>query len=137
MPATRPACVPPDEHAWTITSGTTPCSFISPTAWKNPSAPTGVDAPSAELLEALLADLARKGRGILIATHDLDQALAWDRVLCLNCGQIAFGRPDETLTRRVLEETYGGAIVAVPEGEGRPARGILPAHHHEHGHTHE
>jgi hypothetical protein len=41
------------------------------------------------------------------------------------------------LTREVLEETYGGAIVAVPEGEGQPARGILPAHHHEHGHDHD
>ena len=91
---------------------------------------TGVDAPSAELLEALLADLAREGRGILIATHDLDQALAWDEVLCLNCGQIAFGRPAQTLTRRVLEETYGGAIVPLP-GEG-DAVGILPAHHHHH-----
>jgi ABC-type Mn2+/Zn2+ transport system ATPase subunit len=91
---------------------------------------TGVDAPSAELLDALLADLAREGRGILIATHDLDQALAWDRVLCLNRRQIAFGRPAETLTRPVLEETYGGAIVPLP-GEGQTV-GILPAHHHHH-----
>ena len=91
---------------------------------------TGVDARSAELLEALLVDLAGEGRGILIATHDLDQALAWDEVLCLNRRQIAFGRPAETLTRTVLEETYGGAIVPLP-GEGA-AVGILPAHHHHH-----
>jgi ABC-type Mn2+/Zn2+ transport system ATPase subunit len=89
---------------------------------------TGVDLPSAELLEELLADLAREGRGILIATHDLDQVLTWDEVLCLNRRQIAFGRPVEMLTRRVLEETYGGAIVPLP-GEGE-ALGILPAHHH-------
>jgi ABC-type Mn2+/Zn2+ transport system ATPase subunit len=94
---------------------------------------TGVDAPSAELLEQLLADLAREGRGILIATHDLDQALAWDEVLCLNRHQVAFGRPAETLTRRVLEATYGGAIVPLP-GEG-DAVGILPAHHHHHDHS--
>jgi ABC-type Mn2+/Zn2+ transport system ATPase subunit len=91
---------------------------------------TGVDRPSAELLEALLADLAAEGRGILIATHDLDQVLAWDEVLCLNRSQVAFGRPTETLTRRVLELTYGGAVVPLP-GEGAPV-GILPAHHHEH-----
>jgi ABC-type Mn2+/Zn2+ transport system ATPase subunit len=95
---------------------------------------TGVDRPSAELLEALLADLAAEGRGIMIATHDLDQALAWDEVLCLNRRQVAFGRPGETLTRSVLEQTYGGAVVALP-GEGAPV-GILPAHHHE-GHEHE
>jgi ABC-type Mn2+/Zn2+ transport system ATPase subunit len=91
---------------------------------------TGVDRPSAEVLEALLADLAEEGRGILIATHDLDQALAWDEVLCLNRRQVAFGRPAETLTRQVLELTYGGAVVALP-GEGAPV-GILPAHHHDH-----
>jgi ABC-type cobalamin transport system ATPase subunit len=95
---------------------------------------TGVDRPSAELLEALIADLAAEGRGILIATHDLDQALAWDEVLCLNRRQVAFGRPGETLTRSVLEQTYGGAVVALP-GAGAPV-GILPAHHHE-GHEHE
>jgi hypothetical protein len=53
-------------------------------------------------------------------------------VLCVNGRQIAFGTPD-VLTRSVLEETYGGAIVSVPEaGDGHEARGILPAHHHDH-----
>jgi ABC-type Mn2+/Zn2+ transport system ATPase subunit len=97
---------------------------------------TGVDAASAEVLAALIDRLAGEGRGVLIATHDVDQARSLDRVLCLNGRQVAFGSPD-VLTREVLEETYGGAIVAVPEGEGQPARGILPAHHHEHGHGHE
>ncbi len=95
---------------------------------------TGVDRPSAELLEKLLAELAAEGRGILIATHDIDQARASDRVLCLNRRQIAFGPPAETLTRAVLEQTYGGAIVAIP-GDGG-AIGILPPHHHDHDHDH-
>jgi ABC-type Mn2+/Zn2+ transport system ATPase subunit len=89
----------------------------------------GVDRPSAELLERLFAELADEGRGLLIATHDLEQARGWDRVLCLNRRQIAFGRPEQTLTREVLEQTYGGAIVPLP-GEGA-AVGILPAHHHD------
>ena len=97
---------------------------------------TGVDAASAEVLAALIDRLAAEGRGVLVATHDVDQARGFDRVLCLNGRQVAFGAPD-VLTRAVLEETYGGAIVAVPEGEGLSARGILPAHHHEHGHSHE
>jgi ABC-type Mn2+/Zn2+ transport system ATPase subunit len=98
---------------------------------------TGVDVASAEVLAALIDSLAAEGRGVLVATHDVDQARGFDRVLCLNGRQVAFGRP-EVLTRSVLEETYGGAIVAVPEGaDGQPARGILPAHHHEHGHGHE
>src|SRR5581483_2320402 len=94
---------------------------------------TGVDRPSGELLEALLAELAHEGRGVMIATHDLDQALAWDKVLCLNRRMVAFGPPGETMTRAVLEETFGAAVVALP-GEGE-AVGVMPAHHHGDDHT--
>ncbi len=89
---------------------------------------SGVDRPSEELLNGVIAALADEGRGLLIATHDLEQARAWDRVLCLNRRQIAFGNPEETLTREVLEATYGGEIVALP-GD---VVGVMPPHHHEH-----
>jgi ABC-type Mn2+/Zn2+ transport system ATPase subunit len=90
---------------------------------------SGVDEPTTRQLEALFDRLAGEGRTLLMATHDLDQARAWDRVLCLNRRQIAFGLPDDVLTREVLEATYGGAVVTLPErGEGA----VLPAHHHEH-----
>jgi len=88
---------------------------------------TGLDAPSTERLEALLATLAAEGRGVMIATHDVDQARGWDTVLCLNRRQVAFGAPAETLDREVLEATYGGEIVELPGGE---LRGVLPPHHH-------
>ena len=86
---------------------------------------SGVDQTSAELLERLLGELADEGRAVLVATHDLEQARRFDRVLCLNRRQIAFGPPDETLTRPVLEATYGGEIVTLP-GEAA----LLPPHHH-------
>ena len=86
---------------------------------------SGVDQTSAELLERLLDDLAGEGRAILVATHDLEQARRFNRVLCLNRRQIAFGPPAETLTRPVLEATYGGEIVTLP-GEAA----LLPPHHH-------
>jgi ABC-type Mn2+/Zn2+ transport system ATPase subunit len=85
----------------------------------------GVDRPSEELLERLLHELAAEGRGIVAATHDLEQARAWDRVLCLNRRMIAFGRPDEVLTPAVLADTYGGELVLVSEGTA-----VLPPHHH-------
>ena len=88
---------------------------------------TGVDRRSAELLEELLRSLAQEGRGILIATHDLEQARRWDRVVCLNRRQIAFGPPVTTLTRPVLEQTYGGELVALPDST---ELAILPPHHH-------
>jgi ABC-type Mn2+/Zn2+ transport system ATPase subunit len=87
----------------------------------------GLDLPAARGLEALIAELAAEGRGVVIATHDLTQARRWDAVLCLNQAQIAFGPPDDVLDREVLEATYAGAIVEIP---GTEHMGVLPAHHH-------
>jgi ABC-type Mn2+/Zn2+ transport system ATPase subunit len=88
---------------------------------------TGLDSGSAERLEGLLARLAGEGRAVMIATHDVDQARRWERVLCLNRRQVAFGAPAEVLTRETIEATYGGEIVELP-GDG--GRGVLPPHHH-------
>jgi ABC-type Mn2+/Zn2+ transport system ATPase subunit len=90
---------------------------------------TGLDRPAAERLEALIAALAGEGHGVVIATHDLEQARRWDSVLCVNRRQIAVGPPERTLDREVLEATYGGAIVEIP---GTGSRAILPPHHHPH-----
>jgi ABC-type Mn2+/Zn2+ transport system ATPase subunit len=91
---------------------------------------SGLDAPSAERLTELIDRLAREGRTVLVATHDVEQALGWDQVLCLNRRQVAFGTPAETLTPRVLEQTYGGDLVELPAGGG--LRAVLPPHHHDH-----
>jgi ABC-type Mn2+/Zn2+ transport system ATPase subunit len=93
---------------------------------------SGLDATSTERLTTLLDRLSRRGHGLMIATHDLDQARDWDLVLCLNRRQIAFGPPAVALTRATIEATYGAALVDLPaEGEGLHARAILPPHHHE------
>jgi ABC-type Mn2+/Zn2+ transport system ATPase subunit len=92
----------------------------------------GLDAPSAEQLAGLLDSLASAGRAVVVATHDLEQARGYDRVLCLNRRQIAFGPPDVVLDRDVLEATYGEQIVELP-GEGV---GVVPAHHCDHEHQH-
>ena len=94
---------------------------------------TGLDNVSADRLERLLADLAANGHGLLIATHDVEQARGWDLVLCLHRRQIAFGTPEQALTRESLAATYGGAVVTIPStGE----RVLLPADHHHHDHEH-
>jgi len=88
---------------------------------------TGIDRPSEQLLDALLKELAAEGRAIVAATHDLEQARAWDRVLCLNRRMIAFGEPDAVLSAEVLAEAYGADIVLI----GEDARfAVLPPHHH-------
>ena len=74
----------------------------------------GLDAPSADRLHALVDTLASEGRAVLVATHDVAQALRWDAVLCLNRRQVALGPPRATLTADVLAATYGEALVRVP-----------------------
>jgi ABC-type Mn2+/Zn2+ transport system ATPase subunit len=94
----------------------------------------GLDDRSSDRLMELIDDLAREGRGVMVATHDMEQTRAWDRVLCLNVGQVAYGPPDIVLTREVIETTYGGSIVVLPSDDRTVTAGVLPAHHHAHPH---
>ena len=88
---------------------------------------SGVDVPSAARIEALFEELRGEGRVLLVATHDARQARAWQRVLCLNHVQIAFGAPAEVLTPDVLQATYGGELVVLADGTTAVA-----VEHHEH-----
>ncbi len=90
---------------------------------------SGVDRPSAAQIERVFAELTSEGRALLVATHDVAQARAWSRVLCLNHGQIAFGVPATTLTTDVLSRTYGDELVIL-DGAGR----AVCVSHHEHEH---
>ena len=89
----------------------------------------GVDRASEERILAVLDELAAEGRTLLIATHHVEQSRRWDRVLCLNGRQIAFGTPEQTLTAPTLEATYGPELVVLREG----AKG-LTIQHHDHDH---
>ena len=87
---------------------------------------SGVDAVSGDRIEAVFRELRGEGRALLVATHDVEQARAWDVVLCLHRRQIAFGRPAEVLTTTVLQETYGHELVVIGE------RRAVAVEHHEH-----
>ena len=87
---------------------------------------SGLDRPSAEQLTGLLHELAASGRAVVVATHDLVHARTYDRVLCLNREQVAYGPPDEVLGQETLERTYGAEIVTLPDGT---RRGVVPIHH--------
>ncbi len=89
----------------------------------------GVDRTSEEAIMTILDELRAEGRVLLIATHDVEQARDWDRVLCLAGAQIAYGAPAETLTNAVLEGTYGEEIVVLDCGHRAVA-----IQHHSHAH---
>jgi ABC-type Mn2+/Zn2+ transport system ATPase subunit len=90
---------------------------------------SGVDAVSAARIEALFGELRGEGRALLVATHDVRQARAWDAVLCLHGRQLAFGAPDVTLTPEVLQATYGAELVLLAGGET-----AIAVDHHGHDH---
>ena len=90
----------------------------------------GVDPASADAIASLFGELRGEGRTLMVSTHDVESARRFDRVLCLNRRQVAFGLPAEVLDRRTLEETYGGEIVVL-EGERGPVRAVT-VQHHEH-----
>ena len=92
----------------------------------------GVDPASAEGIAALFDELSAEGRTLLVSSHDIESARRYRRVLCLNGRQVAYGPPHETLTRAVLEATYGSEIVVLEEGDeaGGPVRALAVQHHH-------
>ncbi|MEJ7875584.1 MAG: metal ABC transporter ATP-binding protein [Solirubrobacterales bacterium] len=85
----------------------------------------GLDRKSAQRLNEVLLGLRADGCAILIATHDIHDARGFDRVLCLNRSQIAFGAPETVLDAPTLERTYGGEIITLPDGE----RAVVVGHH--------
>jgi ABC-type Mn2+/Zn2+ transport system ATPase subunit len=87
----------------------------------------GVDRTSEQAIIAMFDDLRADGRTLLLATHDIEQARRWDRVLCLAGRQIAYGAPAEALTTPVLEATYGAEIVVLEDG-----RRAVAVQHHDH-----
>ena len=90
----------------------------------------GVDPASGERMTAVFEELRGEGRTLLLSTHDVESARSFDLVLCLNRRQVAFGDPDNSLGREVLEATYGSDLVVLEDGD-RPVRAIT-VQHHEH-----
>lgn len=91
----------------------------------------GVDPASAEAIGALFADLRSEGRTLLVSSHDVEGARAFDRVLCLNGTQVAYGVPAEVLDRQALQATYGSELIVLP-GDGTEPVEAVAVQHHEH-----
>jgi ABC-type Mn2+/Zn2+ transport system ATPase subunit len=91
----------------------------------------GVDPASAQLIDGVFEQLRAEGRTLLVSSHDVEGARGFDRVLCLNRRQVAFGPPAEALDRASIEATYGRELIVLDEPGGPRA---VTLHHHEHEH---
>lgn len=89
----------------------------------------GLDIPSQDQILNILDDLKRRGITVLFATHDLELASRFDRILLLNRRLIAFGDRNEVLTTNNLTEAYGGTMQVIETPEGRIMIGDSGGHH--------
>lgn len=85
----------------------------------------GVDRTSEDRILTVLDELIAEGRTLLIATHDVEQARRWDRVLCLNGRQVAFGTPAAVLNPDCLQRTYGDDLIVLDDEH------VVAAPHHD------
>jgi ABC-type Mn2+/Zn2+ transport system ATPase subunit len=88
----------------------------------------GLDATSRALLDEALRGERDRGAAIVVATHDIGDAMKADLVLLVAQRVVAFGPPAAVLTRETLVETFGLAI--------QPLEGGLLVMDTGHGHGH-
>ncbi|MBA3422032.1 MAG: metal ABC transporter ATP-binding protein [Thermoleophilaceae bacterium] len=73
---------------------------------------TGVDTPSQEVILGVLDGERRRGRTLLMTTHDLGQAArVCDLLLVLNETLVAVGPPEEVFRPEVLGRAYGHELL--------------------------
>ncbi|MDK1018129.1 MAG: metal ABC transporter ATP-binding protein [Actinomycetota bacterium] len=77
---------------------------------------TGLDLPSAQAIDDVIHDEQRRGRTIVMSTHDLAEARIADHVILVAGRVIASGTPKSVLTAPNLREAYGPALLHM-EGE--------------------
>jgi len=108
---------------------------------------TGLDLTSARTIDAIIHGERERGHGVVLTTHDLDEARAADHVILMNGHVVACGPPEVVCTRRNLETAYGlgslhdsGEVFLDDpqhEGHSHPAVDALdPAHPERRPHRH-
>ena len=130
------------QHIRNLSGGQQQRVFLARALIRNPrllilDEPTsGVDIKTRDDILHLLVELNREGVTVILSTHELNAVAAHlPRVICINRGIVADGRPSEIFTTEVLRQTYGGDMVVVKQG-GMTLVADSP-HFFEDAHTHE
>jgi len=78
---------------------------------------TGVDSTTQETTFNLLNHLRERQVTAIISTHDLNLAASrFDAVLLLNKHLVAYGKPQEVLTRENLARAFGNSLLVMENG---------------------
>lgn len=110
------------QHIRNLSGGQQQRVFLARALIRNPrllilDEPTsGVDIKTRDDILHLLVDLHHDGVTVVLSTHELNAVAAHlPRVVCINHGVIADGRPSDIFTTDVLRRTYGGDMVVVKQ----------------------
>ncbi len=75
----------------------------------------GLDATIQHELLTIFEGLRDEGRTLLMATHDLSCVeCCFNRVLLMNRRKIAYGEPEKTFTKELLDETFESHLITLP-----------------------
>lgn len=105
-----------------------------------------LDTSARETYRRLLHESAAKGRSVIVATHDIEEAAEYHQTMLLAHRVVAYGRAEEILTPETLLSTFGimgrykeGRVVIIERehgcGEGEEDPGIVRSKAHRHDHT--
>lgn len=72
---------------------------------------TGLDVPSARVIDQIIHDEPDDNCTVVYTTHDLEEARAADYVILVSGRVVAAGVPDEVLTAEHLAEAYGLGVL--------------------------
>ncbi len=93
----------------------------------------GLDLASAQGIGRVITEERDAGRTVLVATHDLDQAVHADNVVLLNRAVVAAGRPEDVLVPERLRQAYGARVLELGGEQIAVDDGV---HHDDHEHHH-
>jgi iron complex transport system ATP-binding protein len=72
---------------------------------------TGLDIPSAKVIDDVIHHEPEVGCTVIFTTHDLEEARAADQVILVSGRVVASGKPDDVLTPANLADAYGLGVL--------------------------
>ncbi len=93
---------------------------------------TGLDILSARTIDEIIHSERDRGHAVVLTTHDLDEARAADWVILMSGHVVAYGPPEEVLTRHNLETAYGLGSLHAAESAFIDDPHLDIEHGHEH-----
>jgi len=88
----------------------------------------GVDAGGREVYQTAIQDELNRGASVVVATHDIQEAIRCDQAMLLARKVIAIGRGQDIFTTEALLEAFGIVITINDSGQG------IAVVEREHGH---